>query len=77
MAKWSLRKTESKTHDNDGEAITYEATIHLDAEDPDDPITLADIGSLVGSLVSVDGVPSSAVLGTTLDVALRWTDADL
>lgn len=77
MARWNLRKAENKTHQGDTDTVTYEATVHLDADDPDDLITLADIATLVEALTTVDGIPATAVLGTTLDVALRWTDQDL
>jgi hypothetical protein len=74
MPKWNLDKHDRKTHDGGSETITYEATVHLDADDPADPITLADIATLIGNLTSVDGIPTTAVMGSTIDVALRWTE---
>lgn len=75
MAKWTLNKSERKTHDGGVETVTHEATVHLDADDPENPVTLADIAALVDNLTAVDGIPTTAVLGTTLDVALRWEAA--
>ena len=77
MAKWTLSKAERKSHDAGVEATTYEATVHLDADDPNNLITLADLATLVDNLTTVDGIPTAAVMGTTLDVALRWTADDL
>lgn len=77
MAKWNLHKTENKQHEDGTDTVSYEATIRLDADDPATPITLADIATLIDNLTSVDGIPATAMLGSTLDVALRWTDADL
>lgn len=77
MPKWQLDKAERKNHDGGSETVSYEATVHLDADDPADQPTLADIGALVSALTSVDGIPATAKLGSTIDVALRWTDDDL
>ena len=77
MAKWKLTKGETKDHDGASETVAYEATVHLDADDPESPITLADVATLIDNLTSVDGIPTSAVMGTTIDVGLRWTDDDL
>jgi hypothetical protein len=78
MPKWTLAKSERKDHAaDDTETVAYEATVHLDADDPDALPTLADIGALVDALTTVDGIPATAKLGTTIDVALRWTDDDL
>ena len=74
MARWNLEKRERKDHDAGTETVTREATIHLDADDPASPITLADVAELVGNLTAVDGIPADAVLGNSLDVALRWTE---
>lgn len=74
MARWNLDKSERKAHDGGTETVTHEATIHLDAEDPGDLLTLADIATLIGNLTSIDGIPTDAVLGNSLDVALRWTE---
>lgn len=77
MARWKLNKTETRDHDGATETIAYEATVHLDADDPDALPTLSDIAALVDALTAVDGIPATAKLGTTIDVALRWTSADL
>lgn len=78
MPRWNLSKAENKQHNQDDtETVAYEATIRLDADDPDAPVTLADIATLVGALTTEDGIPITAVLGNSIDVALRWTDADL
>lgn len=75
MAKWKLNKSENKNHDGGTETVTHEATVHLDADDPADQMTLADIATLVDNLTTVDGIPTDAVLGSTIDVALRWEEA--
>jgi hypothetical protein len=78
VPKWNLAKSENKQHNaDDTETVTYEATIRLDADDPAEPVTLGDIATLVGALTTVDGIPEAALLGNSIDVALRWTDDDL
>jgi hypothetical protein len=74
VAKWTLDKSERKQHDTGVETVTHEATVHLDADDPANLITLADLAVLVEALTSVDGIPDTATVNTTLDVALRWTE---
>lgn len=71
MAKWSLEKKYRKQHDSGAETITEEATVILE-DDPDDPVTLADVGELVEALTTVDGIPETAVIGQRLEVPLRW-----
>lgn len=77
MAKWTLRKNETKSHDGGVETVTYEATIDLVGDDPDHPITLADLATMIGDLHDNDGLPMAAVLGANLQVPLRWTSNDL
>jgi hypothetical protein len=77
LPKWNLEKKEHKNYDGETETVTYEATVTLEGDDPEDQLTLAELGALIGNLTTVDGIPSTAKLGTTITAPLRWTDADL
>ena len=77
MPKWTLRKNETVEHVGDDEVTRYEATVDLNGDDPDDQITLAEIGELITNLVTERGIPTTAKLGASISAPLRWTDADL
>ena len=77
MAKWKIEKKDVTEHDGEVETTSYEATITVDADDPDDPVTLDNLADLIDNLKTVRGIPGTAKLGTSINAPLRWTTDDL
>lgn len=77
MAQWNVETRTNKTHNGGFEETTYEATVHLVGDDPDDTVELSQLITVIDGLTTDEGIPDTAKLGNTIDFALRWTEADL
>jgi hypothetical protein len=71
--RWRVVRTTVREHEAAADLPpVFSADVHLEGTKEGDPVTLADLQALLANAVT-QGVPTTATLGTSVDLSFRWT----